>query len=345
MSVGFDWKKRLGNGAFGEVWLAIDRALNVERAVKTILPSKIPDSQNFFREAQLLKEAEHYNIVKVHEAGTLEDDRIYVSMEYLGKGSIEDESKGGFVHLTRAKRIIVDVLRGLEFAHSKGIIHRDIKPANILIGNNGEGKLSDFGLAVKMEKDFFMPSAREYLYIIHFAPEIFKTNKFTVLSDLYAVGITFYRLINGDSYLPPLDLFEARKRGQKGEIVDRGKYRIFIPQSIKQFVHKAIEPNPNRRYQSANEMRRALEKINIERNWDEALLENYTIWTSSKQNKILRLTLAVDNNRKHYIIFEKGTTKNSLRRVSQLCSGKLSKRVAERKCSSILKKIVSGNLR
>ncbi len=83
MAVGFDFKERLGAGHFGEVWRVIDTGLNAERALKLILPTKVPNPANFFHEAQVLKAAEHPNLVKVEDTGTMADGRIYVAMEYL----------------------------------------------------------------------------------------------------------------------------------------------------------------------------------------------------------------------------------------------------------------------
>lgn len=148
MAVSFDFKRRLGSGYFGEVWQAVDTGLGCEVALKCIPPDKIINQGNFFQEAQVLKASEHANIVQVYDTGTLSDGRIYVSMEYLAKGSLEDEARGAPIALSRAKRLMVDVLRGLGHAHDQGIVHRDVKPANILIGDAGQGKLSDFGLAL-----------------------------------------------------------------------------------------------------------------------------------------------------------------------------------------------------
>ena len=92
MSVGFDFKKRLGAGHFGEVWHAVDLGLNSECALKCIPPDKVINKKNFYQEAQTLKAAEHANIVRVNETGKLDDDRIYVSMEFLANGSLEDEA-------------------------------------------------------------------------------------------------------------------------------------------------------------------------------------------------------------------------------------------------------------
>lgn len=133
-------------------------------------------------------------------------------MEYLPKGSLEDESKGAYVELTRAKRLMIDVLRGLEHAHCRGVLHRDIKPANILIGRSLEGKLSDFGLAISVGMKLKALGVKQYAYVVHMAPELYKGKPNTVASDIYACGMTLYRIVNGDAFfiLPPADELEDR---------------------------------------------------------------------------------------------------------------------------------------
>ena len=109
MAVSFDFKKRLGAGYFGEVWHAIDTGLGCEIALKCIPQDKVINKKNFYQEAQTLKAAEHPNIVSVTETGQFNDGQIYVVMEYLKNGSLEDETQGAFLNLSRAKRLMVDI--------------------------------------------------------------------------------------------------------------------------------------------------------------------------------------------------------------------------------------------
>lgn len=232
MATSFDFLKRLGAGYFGEVWHAIDTGLGCEVALKCIPPDKIVNTTNLHQEAQTLKASEHANIVRVYETGTLDDGRVYVSMEFLPNGSVEDEASGALVGLPRAQRLMIDVLRGLGHAHRQGIVHRDVKPANIMIGNSNEGKLSDFGLAVTDIASVDASQFKQYQYRLHLAPEVNKFTSYTEVSDIYACGITLYRLVNGDTYLPSIDLLEATRRARKGEFPPRDHYRDFIPTSF-----------------------------------------------------------------------------------------------------------------
>lgn len=339
----FDFKKRLGAGNFGEVWLAVNKALNSVCALKCIPPDRTPNALNFFQEAQFLKLAEHPNIVLVNEAGTLEDGRIYLSMEYLEKGSLEDETKGAFVKLTRARKIMCEVLRGLEYAHSKGIVHRDVKPANILIGHSLEGKLSDFGLARPRTIDTKETTTlKDYLYVLHLAPEVRTLPDYTHLSDIYSCGVTLYRLVNGDSYLPRMSE-DLLAKIRKGKYPDRSKYRMFIPRSLRLIINKSMSVDPKERYQSAEAMRRALEKIKICINWDEQGLSEGTHWISGHKGCCYQVAMVKDKKELWNVIVQKGKSKKTLRiinRLSQKCSSEAKAIIATKK---ILQSFVNGD--
>jgi serine/threonine protein kinase len=344
MAVDFDLQQRLGAGQFGEVWLANDTGLNAIRALKLIHPTKVLNPQNLFHEAQILKAAAHHNVVRVEETGTMADGRIYVAMELLPKGSLEDEAKGAYVDLTRAKRVMIDVLRGLEHAHSQGILHRDIKPANILIGDNYEGKLSDFGLAVPTGVNLKALGAKDYLYLLHLAPEVYAGQQYSFSSDIYACGVTLYRLINGDSYLPPIAAADVVQKAVNGEFPDRSRYREFIPARLKAITNRAMDIDPAKRYQSARQMRRALEQLVVEKNWNEKTVSNGKQWVCGWNNKCYEVTRTYGRDGKWTVIVKKGRSKKSLRRVNALCADNLPKTGAERVTQRILQDFVLGKL-
>jgi len=342
MSVGFDFKKRLGAGHFGEVWHAVDLGLNSECALKCIPPDKVINKKNFYQEAQTLKAAEHANIVRVNETGKLDDDRIYVSMEFLVNGSLEDEASGGYVPLRRAKKLMCDVLRGLEYAHEKGIVHRDIKPANILIGDNGEGKLSDFGLALPDLKKLDLSAIKGYQYLIHLAPEVSTFADHDELADVYAAGVTLYRLVNGDSYLPVLKPMEAVRRARAGEYPDRDLYRGFVPAALKKVINKAMAVNPADRYQSAQEMRRALEAVPIAMDWEENNLAQGRVWKGNDGKRDLEVSRIRSANDLWDVQVKKANTGKALRRDNTMSESGLSEKQAMKKAYRILQKFVNG---
>lgn len=342
MAAGYDFKKRLGSGYFGEVWLAIDTGLQTERAVKLIPPDKVVNTKNFFHESQILKSAEHANVVKIEETGTMADGRLYVAMEYLPKGSLEDEASGGYVDLTRAKRIMIDVLRGLEHAHSKNILHRDIKPANILIGKSNEGKLSDFGLSIPTGVDPKLFGMKGYMYTLHVAPEIHKNEPYTVLSEIYSCGVTLYRLVNGDSYFPPIPAAELNTKVIEGKYPDRKNYRYFITRPFKALINKCLNIDPSKRFQSVIELRHAIEQLDLCINWNEKLLVNGMMWRCGHNNKAYQIKMLFDTQSSYSVEVKKGSNRRNLRRIKALCFDNLNKSNAEQKVKIILQDFVLG---
>src|SRR5690606_34230508 len=122
----YDLDKRLGNGAFGEVWLGNDRALGVKRAIKFVPQHKIKDPTNFYEEPQTLISLKHENVIEITDAGKTADGQLYIAMEYYPEGSISDKTSGGIVPLKHSIKLAGDICRGLEYAHAQDFIHRDI---------------------------------------------------------------------------------------------------------------------------------------------------------------------------------------------------------------------------
>lgn len=343
MAVSFDFKKRLGSGYFGEVWHAIDTGLGCEIALKCIPPDKIINQGNFFQEAQVLKASEHPNIVRVNDTGTLNDGRIYVSMEYLPRGSLEDEAQGAPIALSRAKRLIVDVLRALGHAHSHGIVHRDVKPANILIGSAGEGKLSDFGLALPDIQTLIVTQLKQYQYVLHLAPEVRRIQDYTHLSDIYASGVTLYRLVNGDSNLPQISPTQAHALARRGEFPPRNGYRDYVPQSLKRMINRALNVDPKMRYQSADEMRHALEHQTLAVDWTEAISPTRYLWRGTDTSAtIYEVLKSQQNNHRWMVEIRRGSSDAALRRIGKLCFADMRKQDADKKARRILQDFVTG---
>lgn len=257
--------ERLGAGNFGEVWLVYDRALAVQRAVKFVNPARIHDPTNFYHEPHTLMALRHENIVRVEDAGRLTNDSLYIAMEYLRRGSVEKVYRGRPVPLKEGLKMLCELCWGLEYAHNRDYIHRDIKPANILIAPNGAAKLSDFGLAVRVPRG---ESASPYGYLTHVAPEVFSEGNSSTLSDLYALGVTAYRLINGDGFLPQMgDVGELQDAILAGEYPERDHYRPYVPAKLRRIINKCMAVDAEERYQSASAFRRQLESLEIRCNW------------------------------------------------------------------------------
>lgn len=328
----FEVRNQLGKGAFGTVVLAKNKLLDRIEAVKEIYlkdPKLFPDA---LEEAKALQRLKHRNIVEIYDADFLKRRRgIYISMEFLKKGSIANI---GFVSMVKLKKIFLDVLSGLEHAHKFDYIHRDIKPGNILIADDDTAKLSDFGLATYLNA-IGVAEPSGYMYINHLAPEVFEGKGCSVLSDIYAVGVTMHRIINGD----PIDT--KMKFNQLKEVILNGKfpcrklYRPDTPPAMVKLINKALEIEPEKRFNSAKVLADNLRKIKISCEWirkdDNTCIE----WRGRTNDRLINVMCSTSGN---IVTRQKLLGRNSFRRITRLCYSGL--REPEREAT--LRKILIG---
>ncbi len=206
----------LGKGAMGSVYLARDRRIGRRVALKVIhlAPNAFEDSTSaneFYRRLQ--REAEvcgallHPNIVTLYEVGYENDRPSYLAMEYVeGETLLELQRRSGpALPVDTVLSIAADVLRGLEYAHGKGIIHRDIKPANILIATDGTAKIADFGIA--RPQDSSMTKAGSLMGTPNYmSPEQVNGKELTPKADLFSLGVMLYELLTGKKPFAASDL-------------------------------------------------------------------------------------------------------------------------------------------
>lgn len=333
----FEAIRRLGEGMFGVVWLAVDRALAVERAVKVIPASLIADPDRVYEEAQTLSRLRHENIVRVEDAGRTRNGDLYIAMEYVKQGSIEDQYSGSIVPVRRVRELICDVCRGLEYTHNQGYVHRDIKPANILISDRGSGKLSDFGLAALLDESGL---ASPYGYAIHRAPEMIDTGESSVRSDIYSLGVTLYRLINGDALLrPPESDDELDEAIVCGAFPDRSRYRPFVSRRLKTVINKAMNVDPASRYQSATELRLALERLPLRCDWDFETTANGTTWHGRSDDREFRVDV-LSSTSNWAVETRKSRIGGRFRRMTDDCATVRSRRESEKVLRRILPRIL-----
>ncbi len=264
--------QKIGRGHFGEVWLANDIALDRDVAVKVQVLSKsaIGDA---LQEAQIGNRLNHRNLVKVHSADLTkygEETLLLIAMDFYPNGSITEKfNEMGFIALRDAILYLTDILKGLEYLHDNGLYHGDIKPNNILIGQRNEAVLTDYGISCYAAD--FVPVQPKMLYCPHIAPEAIRDDQISVQTDIYQVGMTAFRLLNGEDKIKTL--FERKGiEGYydlvlQGRVIQPGDYLPFIPRNLKRILSKATHVDPSHRYQTALEMRRALERLNYPGYW------------------------------------------------------------------------------
>jgi serine/threonine protein kinase len=255
--------KRLGAGGVGEVFKGVDVMLKREVAIKVLRHELASDPlflERFSREAQLHAKLSHPNVASVH-AFLHEGDMQFMVMEYVpGIALDEFVRSGGPVPAERALSIFRRALDGIEHAHSSGIVHRDIKPANIMLADNGQVKVMDFGIARALDgQDQLTRHGQVAGTAKAMSPEQIRGRQADVRSDIYSLGIVLYTLLAGrapfegknDHALMMAQLEQAPPPLR--DLVDN------LPPKLEAAVMRALEKDPAARFQNAREFSRALD--------------------------------------------------------------------------------------
>lgn len=260
--------QKLGNGGFGSVYKVYDKILGVEKALKIMEVSNPNEAYKLFSEAAIPYKCQHNNVIKINGGEIIKYNGellFVIDMDLANGKSIESILKTSYLSIIQSLEIIRNVLFAVEYSHLQGIIHRDIKPANILIDNDIP-KLADFGLSTALGKTIIPWK----WYVTHAAPETFVNNSIaTVQTDIFALGMTLYRMVNGISdwefFLQSIpDFNEAIP---KGTLINKLPMSPIVPEKIVRIVKKACNIDPQKRYNSASEMRNAIEKLQPLYSW------------------------------------------------------------------------------
>ncbi|MDC3307473.1 protein kinase, partial [bacterium] len=253
---GYQVDRLLGRGAMGDVYLSTQESLDRRVALKVLKPKLAGDQvfvQRFKDEARAAARLNHPNIVTVFDVGQA-GDHYFLSMEFMAGGSIEARLEElGPLPWREALDVLRDSAAGLVYAESRGIVHRDIKPENLMRNQDGVTKIADLGLAVQVEQETVDSSGGKIFGTPHFiAPEVAKGQPADARGDLYALGVTAYRVLSGKTPFEGPTSRDILRAAMTEEPARLGTLVPGLPARLEATVHRLLEKDPDKRPPSAS---------------------------------------------------------------------------------------------
>src|SRR3954454_10975804 len=238
---GYELREQAGVGDFGVVYRAYQPSVGREVAIKVIRPELVnqaPFVRGFEAEAQLVAQLEHPHVVALYDYWR-DPEGAYLVMRWLRGGSLRQALERGPWNLEPASRLLAQVGAALAYAHRQGVVHRDLKPANVLLDEEGNAYLSDFGIATRLA-DSENPARPVMSSPAYVPPEELSGDEHTPRSDIYGLGLLTFELLTGQR--PPMD----------GSLPSLGAVRPELPAALGDVIVRATASSPDERFQSAD---------------------------------------------------------------------------------------------
>jgi tetratricopeptide (TPR) repeat protein/tRNA A-37 threonylcarbamoyl transferase component Bud32 len=255
--------KKLGEGGMGTVFEAEDTRLNKTVAVKVVRSLELDEESlaRFEREGQTLTKLSHPNIVSILDAGS-ENEVHFIVMEYITGQTLKDFIASRPEHRVDTKMaldITRQISRALKHAHSRGILHRDIKPANIVVSDDNQAKLMDFGVAKSMGLTTLTQTGDVVGTAAYMAPEQALGEALDARSDLYSLGCVLFEMVAGQRPFPGNNAARLIYSHVNHTPNLPVRAAVDISPVLEEMIFKLLAKDPNQRYQSAEEVIEAID--------------------------------------------------------------------------------------
>ncbi len=257
--------RTIAKGAIATVYLAESERVGALVVLKVL--SQVPDVSEgrgtfdrFLQEYEVVSKVEHPNVVRIYDLG-IADDHAYIAMEYFGAGDLRARMRQK-VTPTQALVYLRQMASALQAIHGVGVLHRDLKPGNVMLRPNGSLALIDFGLAKQLKLDVEITATGEIFGTPYYmSPEQGHGAEVDERSDIYSLGVIFFEMLMGKKpYLAgtPMAVIYKHSHAPLPPLEDEMTH-------LEPLVHKLLAKEPSARYQTADELIRAIDELTNER--------------------------------------------------------------------------------
>lgn len=278
---------RIGVGQSGnsEVWRIDEPQLGGMMVAKEIAKSKFPNPSEYFDEAHRVFESAHPNVVAIQYAFQT-TDRVCLIMPFFAQGSLAERIANGPLSEKETIRVGIGVLSGVAHIHGCGLIHFDLKPSNVLFSLTGEPLVADFGQsrAYGSMGTVKVPPLNPDTY----PPEAYRYATGSAQTDIFHMGLLLYRAVNGEPFFArqlPADEHAHQQLTVRGKYPDRTRFMPHVSARMKTLIRKALKVDPEERFQTATEMRRALGRVDLKLDWDVRVNGDVTTWRAKREQQ------------------------------------------------------------
>ncbi len=248
----YELEKLVGSGGMSNVFRAHDRLLERTVALKILHEQYTRDEdyvERFRREARAVAQLTHPNIVTVIDRGE-QEGRQFIVFEYIDGENLKELSNRGPLDAREAIRLSLQVARALSFAHERGLVHRDVKPQNVLLNEDGQAKVTDFGIARSLDVHGVTQTGTVLGTSDYIAPEQARGQKVDPKTDIYSLGVVLYELLIGDVPYSGDNFVAVAMRHVNEPVPSVIERRPDCPTRLDLAIQRAMAKDPDDRFES-----------------------------------------------------------------------------------------------